>query len=320
MAIEIDLFGSRRRADERQDQRALDLAQRQREQARGADVTALTGLLGEADVGVGPPLPPFAEQSPERQIQSLADQGQATPFAQAQFTAEQAANAPLSEQEQATLDVTQQTLANRILDNTKIQLGIDNQNMVNRNLKQFGGLTAEQHGDNMRTIGEFGIGLNNVQDIRTLNSQFGREVLPGSVAGKYKALRTITFNTLRLLTDAGALQAPDIELFENLLPDFGTFSSLSSDQREAQLSELQRQITLRTQTWVDTTANSVMPQITGRSVIEILGEQPAPEGATEVIEPSIGAETLERLDPFNAVPEGTFPAIAERARQFLPGR
>ena len=113
-------------------------------------------------------------------------------------------------------------------------------------------------------------------DLQTLNKEFGKEVLPGRVKGAYVGMRGKLVNTVRLLIEAGALQEGELKFIENLLPDFGAFSTFSADQREVQLNELDR--------WLDNTnlgfmlttpgADKVvagMPPIQGRNIDQILG-------------------------------------------------
>ena len=177
-----------------------------------------------------------------------------------------------------------------------------------RNKQRFGGLTPELYGKNLRTIIGMAQGRNNIEDLRTLNNEFGREALPGRARGAYSALRGQVLNTLRLQFEAGALQAAELEFFESMIPTFDTFASLSSAQRDIQLKTLQDQIGMTLQGWVMSTPNTQMPEVFGRPIGEILGEPPPPAG-TEVVEPGLFDKLVEQekklLGPLAGAAENT---------------
>ena len=142
--------------------------------------------------------------------------------------------------------------------------------------EKYGGLSPETWGKNIRSIGGLRDGKSTIMDLQTLNAEFGKAVLPGRVKGAYLGMRGKLVNTVRLLIEAGALQEGELKFIENLLPDFGTFSTFSSDQRQVQLNELDR--------WLDNTnlgfmmttpgADKVvqgMPPVQGREINQILG-------------------------------------------------
>lgn len=148
--------------------------------------------------------------------------------------------------------------------------------------EKYGGLSVETWGKNIRSIGGLRDGKSTIMDLQTLNREFGKEVLPGRAKGAYLGMRGKLVNTVRLLIEAGALQEGELKFIENLLPDFGTFSTFSQDQREVQLNELDR--------WLDNTnlgfmlttpgADKVvqgMPPVQGRSIDDILGFAPIEE-------------------------------------------
>ncbi len=152
--------------------------------------------------------------------------------------------------------------------------------------QKYGGLSPETWGSNVRSIGGLRDGKSTIMDLQTMNREFGKEIIPGRAKGAYLGMRGKMVNTVRLLIEAGALQEGELKFIENLLPDFDTFSTLSKDQREVQLNELDR--------WLDSTnlgfmlttpgADKVvqgMPPIQGRTINEILGFQPIPEGFEE---------------------------------------
>ena len=89
-------------------------------------------------------------------------------------------------------------------------------------------------------------------------------------------------NTVRLLIEAGALQEGELKFIENLLPDFGLWSTISADQREVQLNELDRWLDNTNLGFMMTTPGSEkvvagMPPVQGRTINQILGFQPVPE-------------------------------------------
>ena len=162
--------------------------------------------------------------------------------------------------------------------------------------EKYGGLSVETWGKNIRSIGGLRDGKSTIMDLQTLNKEFGKEVLPGRAKGAYLGMRGKLVNSVRLLIEAGALQEGELKFIENLLPDFGAFSTLSADQREVQLNELDR--------WLDNTnlgfmlttpgADKVvqgMPPIAGRTIDEILGMAPIDTDAGFVKGPPAPAQT-----------------------------
>ncbi len=175
--------------------------------------------------------------------------------------------------------------------------------------EKYGGLSVETWGKNIRSIGGLRDGKSTIMDLQTLNREFGKEVLPGRAKGAYLGMRGKLVNTVRLLIEAGALQEGELKFIENLLPDFGAFSTLSADQREVQLNELDR--------WLDNTnlgfmlttpgADKVvqgMPQIQGRPIEEILGFAPIDEDDGFVKGPPAPTQTQAPAPPGPAGPIG----------------
>ncbi len=166
---------------------------------------------------------------------------------------------------------------------TQLQIQKNQEIRAQEMFEKYGGLSPETWGTNIRSIGGLRDGKATIMDLQTLNREFGKEALPGRAKGAYLGMRGKMVNTVRLLIEAGALQEGELEFIKNLLPDFGVWQIATKDQREVQLNELDR--------WLDNTnlgfmlttpgADKVvqgMPEIQGRSINQILGFQPVPEG------------------------------------------
>ena len=81
--------------------------------------------------------------------------------------------------------------------------------------------------------------LNAARDLRTLTSEGGSVLFPGKSRGAYKALRFQGINAIRETTEAGALQAAEIEFFESIVPSYDDWIKLSNAERIAQNKELE---------------------------------------------------------------------------------
>ena len=141
---------------------------------------------------------------------------------------------------------------------------------------KYGGLSPETWGSNIRSIGGLRDGKAAIIDLQTMNAEFGKEVWPGRAKGAYLGMRGKLVNTVRLLIEAGALQEGELKFIENLLPDFGAFSTFSSDQRQVQLNELDRWLDNTNLGFMMTTPGSEkvvqgMPPVQGRDINQILG-------------------------------------------------
>ena len=145
--------------------------------------------------------------------------------------------------------------------------------------QKYGGLSPETWGKNVRSIGGLRDGKAAIIDLQTLNREFGKEVLPGRAKGAYLGMRGKLVNTVRLSIEAGALQEGELKFIENLLPDFGAWSTISADQREVQLNELDRWLDNTNLGFMMTTPGSDkvvagMPPVQGRDIDTILGFAP----------------------------------------------
>lgn len=155
---------------------------------------------------------------------------------------------------------------------------------------KFGPLTPAQHMGQVREIGTLDQGIHNIEDLRTLNREEGRIVLPGAAKGVYDSLRGQVLNTLRIQFEAGALQAAELEFFKSMLPDFGAFNKQTSAQRESNLNELQRQIAINRESLASVTQGQQPLQRDqngnlvgfGRSLSDILGEAAFPDNTIPV--------------------------------------
>lgn len=78
-----------------------------------------------------------------------------------------------------------------------------------------------------------------IQDMRTLYDEVGSETLPTAEKGAFDALRFRTLNTLRKLTESGALQQAEIELFNSLIPEGDEWTSLGRAEKYARLNQLE---------------------------------------------------------------------------------
>ena len=81
--------------------------------------------------------------------------------------------------------------------------------------------------------------LSAARDLRTLTTEGGDVRFPGKSRGAYKALRFQGINAIRETTEAGALQAAEIEFFESIVPAYDDWIKLSDAERIAQNKELE---------------------------------------------------------------------------------
>ncbi len=274
----LGIPGSKARTGDINRQRELEfqqqLAQDQQTRATAAGGARLGGQQGPFAASRMDPMTglslPLEQQMPADQAATVAQtQAALDPTAQAQLGA-------LSPQAVAA----QQFAAQQAMRQAQTAASAEARNQYM--FEQYGGLTPQEHGSRVVELGGLQAGINQVEDLRTLSNQLGREVLPGAARGAYSALRGQALNALRVQFEAGALQAAELEFFESLLPEFGIWSSLSEAERNTQLGELQRSFINRHDTLAGITAGANQAQVNGRTLAGILGEPPPPTGAVPV--------------------------------------
>ena len=79
-----------------------------------------------------------------------------------------------------------------------------------------------------------------VQDMGTILRTVGTETFPTAAKGSFNALRFRVIDAIRRTTEAGALQAAEIEFFESLVPEGDALFNLTPAERFARLNELER--------------------------------------------------------------------------------
>lgn len=283
---------------EKRIQRAQDLSRQERreiqQEARGRDVAALTAASQDA------PFSPIADEG-ARQAELGATVAQASPAAQEMLAQQQAALQPPSALDRAKLKKAQADAVTAQMGIQEKQNGLDLQLINLRNQEMTGGRAMEPYLEDRRDILEFGIGLQEVTDLRVMNRELGREVIPGAAKGTYDTKRAAMINFVGKISDAGAMSAEEIEFYKNYLPDFGVFASFSPEQRDAMLRTLEELLTAKVGTIVQTTKGASMPQPIERPIDRIIFGQPDPaeqgfEGF-EPVEPEVTLENvINRLD------------------------
>ena len=142
----------------------------------------------------------------------------------------------------------------------------------------YGGLTADTWNSQYVRLTDMGFGMQNIEDLRSLNRHYGREAMPGEIRGAYGALRGQVLNSLRVMFEAGALQKAELDFFESMLPDFGIWQTATENERDQRLRILQEGFARKAGVLSAITPNTSVPQVLTRDAASILGEPPPPPG------------------------------------------
>ncbi len=243
-------------APSKKEQATLDIAQAGQAKAVATSAQAISGALNLAGIGDAASLPAVRDTI---QAAATGDAGAIQGINALLFQAPEAVAARQASAQQAQ-DAN---------DRQNIQLTNQLQEQAKR-----GGMSVELHTARSDRFGKLQIGRENLEDLLTINAEFGREALPGRVRGAYEALRGQAINALRIQFEAGALQEAEIKFFNNFIPEFGVFNTLSAAERRQKLKELQRQTGLEQQGLAETTTGlEFTPAVQGRTLDEIFFQQ-----------------------------------------------
>jgi len=298
MAIGFNFdFGS-----ERRQQRALDLAKKERkqisEEARQRDVAALTAA------GQPEPFSPLADPN-SRQAELGATVAQASPAAQDMLAQQQAALQPPTAQERAALRKEQAQAINAELDTINKLQGNDIQAIGLANQRMTGGLSLETYYANKEQIRSYGRAQQQVRDLAVMDTKLGKKILPSGARGTYNAKRNFIANSVRELFEAGDMSKEQQKFILGMLPEWEIFSNFSQDERLATLRELEAEFSAKQGFKLESTPNVTAREIVDRPLDTIMGV-PAPEDQ--------GFEGFEEVEP-----ELTIDNLKDRIEQDFPG-
>ena len=150
----------------------------------------------------------------------------------------------------------------------------------------YGGLSADQWGQNVRDINDLQGGLDKIAELDMLNKRFGpirgAALLEGEDArlkGAYEGIEGQLKDMVRLFIDARSMQQGELDFIEKVVPRFDIWADWTQGQRDANLAMLQEWGERKIRGFAVTTPNNPYPIRAGqtRDLNAILGIEPLGE-------------------------------------------